>query len=415
VFRPLDRRPVHDDAKLAAAGIHRSESKRLRLYSDIDPEIARALPPVADQLYDALVAYFGPLPPDEQGTEFQITGYLIRDEALFREQGLLEGLPGLHHGKHVANRFWMREQEFDYFRRHLMLHECTHCFMTYLPGPVPPVWYMEGMAELFGTHRLSDDGPAEFRILPTEFDDIRGWGRIAAVRQECVEGRPLSVAGVYQLPADDFFQPLAYAWSWALCRFLDGHPRYQEGFRELGQHLHDGEFEPRFRDLVLPDVRNLNTEWTLFTFQLQPGFEIEAAAMEFQPEKPMDAGAEQTVSIRADRGWQDVGLAVVEGQVFAVSASGRFTLADDPKPWVSEPQGISYDYFAGLPLGRLIACFDADPSADEGRARLQIVPIGRSSRLTMPANGRLFFRLNDAWDSLSDNTGNVEVTIRRDK
>ena len=418
-FRPPDRRPVHDDAELAAAGIHRYESKRLRLYTDIEPEIAKTLPPVVDQLYEALVKYFGPLPPDEHGAEFQMTGYLIRDEVVFREQGLMEGLPVLHHGKHVANRFWMREQQFDYFRRHLLLHECTHCFMTFEPGPAPPVWYMEGMAELFGTHRVDSDGRAEFCIMPTISDNTDGWGRIAAVRRECAEGRPLSVGGVYNLPEDAFFKPIAYAWSWALCKFFDSHPRYAERFRELGRHLHDGEFEPRFRDAFYPDRRNLSTEWTLFENQLQPGYDTQAAAIEFQPEKPLEAGAERKVLIQADRGWQDIGLRVSEGQAFEISAAGRFTLADDPKPWVSEPQGISFEYFGGLPLGRLVACFDADPADDDdanpGRHLLQTVSIGKSGRLTIPANGRLLLRLNDAWDLLSDNTGGVDVTIRRER
>jgi hypothetical protein len=33
--------------------------------------------------------------------------------------------------------------------------------------------------------------------------------------------------------------------------------------------------------------------------------------------------------------------------------------------------------------------------------------------LTIPVNGRMLFRLNDAWDSLADNAGSVELTIRR--
>ena len=30
-------------------------------------------------------------------------------------------------------------------------------------------------------------------------------------------------------------------------------------------------------------------------------------------------------------------------------------LADEPKPWVSEPQGITFDYFNGRPLGMVVA------------------------------------------------------------
>src|SRR5262245_34936226 len=48
VFRPSDDRPKHDDAKLEKFGIHKFESKRLILYTDIDPEIAKTLPPYVD-------------------------------------------------------------------------------------------------------------------------------------------------------------------------------------------------------------------------------------------------------------------------------------------------------------------------------------------------------------------------------
>src|SRR5262245_57032548 len=41
VYRESDNRPQHDDRALAALGIHRYESKHLRLYTDIAPELAR--------------------------------------------------------------------------------------------------------------------------------------------------------------------------------------------------------------------------------------------------------------------------------------------------------------------------------------------------------------------------------------
>lgn len=416
-FRPPDRRPAHDDEKLAEAGIHRYESKRLILYTDIDPEVAAALPAIADQLHDALVDYFGPLPPEERGSEFQVTGYLIRDEVAFRELKLLEGVPTLLHGKHVANRFWMRDQRDDYYRRHLLLHEWTHCYMTYMPGPIPPVWYMEGMAELFGTHRVKPDGRVEFRILPKETDDVAGWGRIGGIRRDCDEGRSLTIRGVYDLPNEAFFQPEAYAWSWALCQFFDSHPLYAARFRGLGRHLHDGQFPAKFLEAFAHDERNLSTEWTLYEFQLQPGYDSARAAVEFRQGKHLSEGEPLQASVQAARGWQDVGLRVEPGDVLEIAATGRFTLADDVKPWISEPQGISIRYFNGNPLGRLLACLDADPSAEkvgeQQKHLLQINPIGKSARLTMPAKGRLLLRLNDAWDSLSDNEGSADVTIRR--
>ncbi len=412
LFRPDDARPAHDVAQLAAAGIHRYTSNRLILYTDLDPELAATLPSLADQLYDALVAYFGPLPQARDGHEFQVTGYLIRDEALFREQGLLEGLPVLHHGKHIANRFWMRDQQQDYYRRHLMLHEFTHCYMTIMPGAVPPVWYMEGMAEIFGTHRLLEDGTAEFRILPDKADNVSGWGRIESIRQESAAGRSLTLGGVFHLGHDAFFKPQAYAWSWGVCQFLDRHPRTKEAFRQLGQHLSDGEFVATFQELLGNDLPNLNIEWELFEFQVQPGYDIAAAAIDFKEGVQLATGETKSIELSAARGWQDAGLQIEPGMELKITATGRCTLAEEPKPWVSEPQGITVRYFNGQPLGCLVTCFIPDSNSDMP-PELVVVPVGKSARLPFLLPGRLLLRINDRWDDLRNNSGRYQVTVER--
>ena len=131
IYRPSDTRPKHDAAALAEFGIKRYASKHLVLYTDIKPDTCEPLPGLADQLYEALEDYFGPLPPDREGSVFQMTGYIMADRRLFRETGLLpEDLPGFYHGRHRGAEFWMNDQEYDYYLRHLMLHEATHCFMT---------------------------------------------------------------------------------------------------------------------------------------------------------------------------------------------------------------------------------------------------------------------------------------------
>ncbi len=131
-YRPSDARPKHNVAALKAVGIHRYASKHLELFTDIKPELAKDLPPLVDQLYAALENYFGPLPPDREGSTFQMTGYIMADKRVFRETGLLpENLPGFYHGRNRGAEFWINDQEYDYFRRHLMLHEATHCYMTF--------------------------------------------------------------------------------------------------------------------------------------------------------------------------------------------------------------------------------------------------------------------------------------------
>lgn len=427
-FRPPDDRPRHDDRRLARLGIRRYESKRLRLYTDIDPDIAGTLPPVMDKAYQAWVDYFGPLPPSQEGTPYQLTGYIMSDRDLFREAGLLtEEVPDFDHGQHVGQRFWMDDQETDYYRRHLMIHEGTHCFMTTFMDSspsdgagrwsdnLPPGWYMEGMAELFGTHVIDEDGSIRFRVMPDNREDFPGFGRIRLVREEIDAGRGRTLQGVFDLQHSDYVETIGYAWAWAACKFFDAHPRYRDRFRRLGDCRTGTQFVRRFGELFRPDRRELESEWQLFAAWIDYGYDFERAAIDFRPGQPLaEYGGRAEFDIATDRGWQSSGIHVERGQPYRITASGRFTLAEEPKPWVSEPQGISFQYFGGRPLGMLVGCIRSDRDLTGDRERtsmLDVIPLGRRRRFTARSTGTLYLRVNDFWSGLADNRGTVRVEV----
>lgn len=415
VFRPDDQRPKHDDRRLADMGIQRYESQRLVLYTDIDPAAARTLPPLIDQAYQALDAYFGPLAPNRARTEFQMTGYLIKSEALFREAGLIpEDLPPFEHGRHRRNEFWMREQKYDYYRRHLLIHEVTHCFMTVMPDVEAPVWYMEGMAEYFGSHRLNPDGTAVFRVMPSSPAEFAGMGRINLLHDEYLAGRAKPISGVLELASLEYLKDEPYAWSWALCVFLDTHPRYQQRFREMIGYLQRNAFPTQFVRAFQADTRDLATEWQLFIQNIQYGYETAPSAIDFQPGALLtNAKPAHTSQIQAGRGWQSSGVLIEADQTYTVTATGRFELASQPRPWVSEPQGISFRYFNGRPLGLLLACIRNESGATDSdlQSMLTVYPIGKGGAFRAPISGTLYFRVNDEWNSLSNNRGQVEVNV----
>jgi len=413
-FRPADDRPRHDDASLAALGIRKFVSRRLLLYSDIPAAKAERLPPLVDAAYDAWVAYFGDLPPARDGAEYQLTGYLIGDLDLFRSAGLVPEGVTFEHGRHRGQEFWMRDQEYDYYRAHLLIHEATHCFMTAVPGSnAGPVWYMEGMAERFGTHR--DGGAAtEFRTMPASPEETAGFGRITLVREEVEAGRFKPLDDVFALKASDFVQTPAYAWSWAACAFLDTHPRYRERFRELGDPKLRWVLDRELRDRFATDRADLDAEWAVFAHSLRYGYDLERAAVEFRAGEALPSDG-ASFKVKAERGWQSSGVRVAVGQRYAVSAEGRFTLADDPKPWSSEADGITFDYFDGRPLGRLTAAVCSNSvgtAADGARGLLSPIDVGRKAEIVAPFDGTLYFRVNDGWDRLGDNRGELTVTVR---
>ncbi|MBT6155203.1 MAG: hypothetical protein HOK71_01240 [Planctomycetaceae bacterium] len=413
IFRKSDTRPRHDDAKLAALGIRAFESNRLKLYTDIDPKLAAKLPPLIDAAYTAWEAYFGKLPANRERTNFQVTGYLMADKGRFRDAGLIPGnLRPFVNGRHRGAEFWMNDQKYDYYRSHLVIHESTHCFMEAIAGERYyeglPAWYWEGMAELFGTHQTDTQGKVHFRVMPDDRENFAGLGRVTLVREAVDAGKRKSIGGVTRLRGGDFIGNDAYAWSWALCKFLDTHPAYQKRFHEFGRLLTGSRFKRAWREFGIDLQGPMVAEWTLFVNNLQYGYDIERAAIDFRPGKQVAGDAAlNKANIRADRGWQSAVLRVEKGTKYVITASGQFTLAQQPKPWISEAGGISFDYFGGRPLGLLLAAIHSD-----GQEILPEFAVGRQHEFVAPASGTLYFRLNDSWSRLTDNTGQVNVGVQ---
>jgi len=416
VFRPPDTRPAHDDALLERSGLFKYESARLKLYTDIDPKIARTLPAYVDQLYKALVEYFGPLPPNRARSEYQITGYIMADSDRFRSTGLLKvELPKFAHGQHRGAEFWMYEQEHDYYRRHLLIHEAVHCFMTTMPDTRAPLWYIEGMAELFGTHRIDSDGKVHFRVMPGDREDFVGFGRIGLINREVAKGQLKLLDDVTLLEAEDFAKTESYAWSWALCKFLDSHPRYRSRFRTLGQRTTGTQFLMAVRDAFENDVAHLRTQWALFAAGLVYGYDVERAVIEFRHGQPLPRdSAPARFTVEAAKNWQSSGVTLERGRTYELTADGRFSVAQEPKPWISEPQGVSITYANGRPLGMLMAAIRSRVGDDDTspESMLNVIPVGRHVRFTAVTTGTLYLRLNDELNSLADNAGEVTVEIR---
>ena len=417
IFRPSDQRVQHDPTRLAQIGIRQTVSPRLVLVSDIDPGGALPLHSLIDQVYDAWVDYFGPLPPNREGTEFQITGHIFADRGRFESAGLLPlDLPMIEFGRHRGAEFWMHDQEADYYRRHLTIHEATHCFMTIMPGLHPPLWYLEGMAEYFGTHRVESDGTVSFGVFPDSPQNFRSHGRIEIIQQEVAAGSPLTLQQVGLLNDADFARSrsVPYAWSWAVCMFLDSHPRYRDRFRKLAEHLEGRAFARELAQTFVEDRPLLAAEWDEFVRRIDYGYPIDANVFVVEGEVS-ELDGERTVEVDAARSWQSSGIHVNAGDQIEIEADGTVTLNETTEPWVSEPQGISIEYAAGNPIGRLLVGVvpDDDNRARSGARTFQPVAVDRHLVLPIDEAGTLFFRVNDHGTGLADNEGTYSVTVRQ--
>lgn len=416
-YRQPDDRPPLPDLQLKRADIHRYDSERLKLYTDIPADIARPLPPLADQLYDALVETFGPPPPEPDGRPFQVTAFLMKDKKKFLDNQLIHPrIVAFEHGQHLGYQFWMYDQEYDYYRRHLLLHEFTHCFMLAErpdPGRRADLWYLEGMAEVFGTHRLDEQGRLTFGILPASPREVSGLGRIEMVQRAVARGNYHTIQHVRILDAEAFTKSRSdpYAWSWALCQFLASHPRYRERFQKLHLHVTDGAFNATFDELYADDREQLEWEWEWFITDLRYGSDIAAGVIEFETGKPLTDVAK--VEVDSARSWQSTGIHLDRGDAFELSATGRITLDATSKPWVSEADGITIDYEAGFPLGRLMGWILPDEPEDLSHER-RIAPlsIGSGGSFTASTSGTLYLRVNDHAHARTNNAGRLNVTVQ---
>lgn len=417
LFRVPDDRPRQtvDAGQLKKHGIQVFESKRLKLFTDIDADIATTLPPLVDQAYVAFEEYFGKLPPARDGSEFQVNGYLMKDKTEFQNLGLLPAeLPDEFHGRQVGYQFWMMDQAQDYYRRHLLLHEATHAFMLAIPHLDVPNSYLEGMAEHFGTHQIVD-GKLKMRLMPFNRDNFRGHDRLYLLRRDVRQKGITELLDINEWkPANFQFFNESYAWAWASDIFFDQHPRTRERFRKLAKSLSNPQAWKTFESELQPDLPEIRTEWNLFAADAWEGFDFEHSAIEFREGDPLTKP--WRTDVRANRGWQSSRVLVEKGHHYELAATGQFTLADKPKPWVSEADGISFRYHNARRLGQLLASIRPAKKADNEREpMLDVTPLGNSSSFEAPRSGTLYLRLNDHPGELADNHGGVTVEIREAK
>ncbi|MDZ7620509.1 MAG: hypothetical protein U1E05_26195, partial [Patescibacteria group bacterium] len=409
-FVPNVPRVVVDEARVAAQGIRKLESKRLTLYTDMPSEPAvDELPAVFDQAFPQLCEYFGVDPAKH--ANWRMTGFLMREKALFVRTGLLpESLPPFPHGYARNDELWLYDQPSDYYRRHLLIHEGVHGFMNTLLGACGPPWYMEGMAEMLATHRWRD-GTLTLNHMPANREETPHWGRIRIVKEAFEDQKALTLDKIIDYPPSAFTENAAYAWSWAAAALLDRHPRYRERFRPLYAHV----LKPNFNDLFHQSLGNdwplLSEDWQVFIAGMEYGYDVARAAIERKPGSPLPSGG-ATIAIQAGRGWQSTGLLLEANRRYRLTASGRYQVAKGPEPWWCEPGGVSIRYYQGKPLGLLLAAVRPDHQpAGLLSPLMRPITVGLGATLTPSQTGTLMLKINHSAAELAHCAGELSIRV----
>lgn len=395
-----------DRARAAAVGIREITGKHLRLWTDVPAHpTVDELPRVFDAALPQWAEYYGISPT--KWREWQVQGFLILDRDKFAALGLLpERNPRFVNGYALGNELWLDEQASDYYRRHLLLHEGTHSFMLSFLGAAGPGWYMEGQAELWGTHRW-EDGVLKLGVLPADRESVPMWGRIKLLRDAVADDTQLSLGEVIAISNRAALAVDAYAWCWALAKFLDSHPRFGERFRKLDTQVSDREFNERFHKLFYHDRHDLEYEWQAFLQQVDYGYDTARMTVEHNPAAE-EVTAPATAAVAPDRGWQATPWILRKGQEYRITAEGRYTIAHDGEPWPCEPGGVTIRYHDGHPLGMLLGTLR---STRQPAIFVEPVRIGLAATITPSEDAVLYVRVNDSAAELSDNEGTLTVRI----
>ena len=409
-FVPGVQRTKVDETKATKEGIRKIAGKRLTLFTDLpyDPQIEE-LPAIFDQAFPIWCDYFSIDPAKHP--DWQMTGFLMKDGDRFRRAGMLpDHLPPFPNGYSVNYDLWLYEQDTPYYRRHLVLHEGTHGFMNTILKSCGPPWYMEGTAELLGTHQWKDRQLA-MGIMPKSREDVPGWGRVRKIQDLYAEGKALSLNEVLHFTGTAHQHNEAYAWSWAIAALLDFHPRYQERFRTLGQSVEARDFTDKFRTLIGDDWQTLSEEWQLFVGNMEYGYDVPRMALDLTPGAPLEPGW-NLVPVDATKGWQNTGIQLTGGTSYELRAKGRYEVAKEPVIWWCEPGGVTIRYYRSRPLGILLATVRPDQPEDNTCAFLQPETIGLGTTLNVQSSGTLYLRINESAADLADNAGSLDVAIR---
>lgn len=403
---------IVDDTKAAAAGIRKLTGKYLVLYTNAPSSPAvDDLPGLFDLAVPQWAKYFH---IDEKRLHnWRVQGFLIDRESgggvqAFESLGLMPaGRENFPNGISVGRELWLYKQPSDYYTRHLLLHEGTHVFMMSFLGGCGPGWYMEGMAELFGTHRYDERyKQLTMRVMPANRDEVPMWGRIKLIHDDGDPRRPF--AAVLNVDNSRMMGDDQYAWCWAATKFLDSHPRYAAQFRKLQGFVNAPDFNDRFRLALADRWVDVQAEWLAFIAALDYGYDSERMAIDFRRGQPLAAPTK--VQLSADRGWQSSGVWLEAGQTYRIDASGVYEIANDGQPWSCEPNGVTIDYHDGRPLGMLLGAIDG---AAKGGTLADDFEIGLGRTITPVATGTLYLRVNDSPAKLHDNRGTYTVSISR--
>ncbi|MGB0759700.1 MAG: hypothetical protein ACPHJ3_01375 [Rubripirellula sp.] len=349
--------------------------------------------------------------------DFKVKACVIRNKAEFNQRGLIPAtVPNFPFGYAMGNQVWVLAQQSEYYTRHLLLHEGVHSLAYHLFNGAGPTWFQEGSAELLATHHGAG-AAIKINRIPQTREDAPYWGRFKRMGQATKSGEVPTINAVLGYQPDLTGDVATYSWSWAACMLLSSYPEYRSVFVNAAQR--GKETGPAFnRELQAALSKQwpiLAARWRLACHDLNYGFDWSREQVQLSATDPLWDGSDLKLQVRPDQGWQSCGVRIPRGAKISLTAEGEITLANQPKPWTSQPPGITFQYHRGRPLGQLQFCLL--PNANDPQAKriesLEVHAVKDRPVFNVTEYSWLLFRVNDEYGKLDDNRGSYQVSIKR--
>lgn len=398
--------------------LKRHDSKHITLTTDIDDK---------DKISDLMAAFEAAVPqwtkfwrlPEGSLDDWKVDAYVIRNKATFLKAGLIpDSVPNFPFGYALGQQIFEMEQDSLYYTRHLLLHESVHALMFKHFGGAGPSWFMEGSAEMLSVHRLTGSD-TQINQPPADRSSVPYWGRYKLMSERRKASGIPSLNSVIEYPRDLNSDVESYAWSWAATMMLYNYDDFRDAFYRAAKNGQDEDelFNVKLRRDLQTQWPVVDARWRLMCNDLNYGFDWSKEKVALSMKDQVWDGSELSIAVKPDQGWQSIGVRLNKGMKLNVTPSGQCVLGNKPKPWVSEPAGVTIRYHHGRPLGQLIACIvDNAPDAKSSDAKtikpLPIASITKPIQIPIRENCWLLFRVNDAPGELADNTGAYQIKIQ---
>ena len=259
-------------------------------------------------------------------------------------------------------------------------HEAIHAYCQQTFGSTGPTWYSEGMAEMGAYWK---QGQLEVDIQPGVINYLTN----------APPKKMLDIVAAGQVTGDSW---QAYAWRWALCHLLANNPNYSDRLKGLGVAMMSGRkasFEATYGDVA----EHISFEYDQFVKNFGNGYRADLSAWQWNVKPKKLFGKQATAKVLAQLGWQATGVLVEQGKSYDVAADGTWQITEAGEMLSGDGNVAG----SGKLTGAIFKDFKLSKSFD----------LGEKETFVAAQDGQLFLRCHDAWTELSENSGELTVTI----